>query len=77
MTKEQDSKEKFVVVHNMFGDYWVGKTALSTKSTYPTFDEATEAAKEMTDSHSNIAELEEALEDECEIVGESLKKWIV
>jgi len=77
--KKQTKKENFAIARSIFGEYWIGKTLLKVngKSIFSTFDAATEAAMEMTDSHSNILELQDTLFEECEIISKGSEKWIV
>ena len=78
MTKK-NKKENYAVARSLFGDYWVGKTFLiaNGKSIFPTFDEAIEEAKNRNDSVSNLAELEDTFEEECEMIAKNCEKWIV
>jgi hypothetical protein len=69
----------FVIGRSAFGDYWVGKTnkRLPKKQQFNSFEDATEAAIEMTDSVSNRDELEAAVPEECEIVRKAMERWLI
>ena len=72
-------KYYFAIVKSVFGDYWIGKTKLEPNGTsvFPTFNEATERAIELTDSISNMDELEEVMEEKVEVIEKECEKWII
>ena len=70
----------FVIGRSAFGDYWVGKTKnrrLTEKRQFNSFEDATEAAIEMTDSIVNRDELESVDPKECESVGKDMERWLI
>ena len=76
---KRKKQENYAIARSAFGDYWIGKTLQKAngKNIFSTFEEATSEAISMTDSHTNILELEEGLEEECEMISKGTEKWIV
>ena len=72
-------KLNFAVMRSGFGDYWVGKTPIKPngKSIFASYDEALETALSLNDSIENADELESMAEEDIELLGENMEKWII
>ena len=72
-------KLNFAVMRSMFGDLWVGGTYLKPNgnSIFADFDEALQTAKNLNDSIENADELESVEEEDVELLGKNMDKWII
>lgn len=70
----------FAVMRTMFGDLWVGKTKLEPNGVgvFASWGEAMEKAVDLAAfADENLAELEDAEEEEAEEISPESEKWIV
>lgn len=72
----------FVIMKNVFGDYWIGKTELNPPENaiaFNNFEDAREKAMALCIQCENRDELECTMEDdgdEDEIIDEEMWKWL-
>ncbi len=77
--KEKEVKYSYAILRSGFGDLWVGKIELEPngKTIFANFDDAIEEAKGLNDSIENAEELDEIAEEDLELLGKEMEKWII